>query len=171
LAKLAGLTVIATASRPESSDWCRELGADHIIDHHGDMPVQLRELGLETVNHIANFNNVDKVWVAMGEMIAPQGSIVLITGHESHLDMAGAFKLKSVSICWEFMFTRSMFTTDDIIEQHHILRRVAELVDAGKLTATANENLSPISADNILEGHRRPESGKTIGKLTISGWA
>lgn len=171
LAKLAGLTVIATASRPESADWCRKLGADHIINHHGDMPAQLRELGLKTVHYIANFNALDPVWLAMGEMIAPQGGIVLITGHQSHLDMGGAFKQKSVSICWEYMFTRSMFTTGDIIKQHHILTRVAELVDAGKLIATANESLSPICADTLLEGHRRMESGKAIGKLVISGWA
>ena len=170
LAKLAGLTVIATASRPESSDWCRQLGADHIINHHEKMPAQLRKLGLDTVDYIANFNNVDQVWADMGEMIAPQGSIVLITGHQSHLDMGGPLKTKSVRICWEFMFTRSMFTTADIIEQHHILRRVAGLIDQGKLTATANDNLSPINAENILEGHRRIESGKTIGKLTITGW-
>ncbi len=170
LAKLAGLTVIATASREESADWCRELGADHIINHHGDMPAQLGEAGFETVNYIANFNDIDQSWAAMGEMIAPQGSIVLITGHESHLDMAGPFKMKCVTICWEFMFARSMFQTDDIIEQHNILKRVAQLVDEGKLTATANDSLSPINAENILEGHRRMESKKAIGKLTISGW-
>lgn len=171
LAKLAGLTVIATASRPESADWCRKLGADHIINHHGEMPTQLRELGIENVNYIANFNEVDSAWAAMGEMIAPQGSVVLITGHGTHLDMGGPFKTKCVAICWEFMFTRSMFKTDDIIAQHHILKRVAELIDSGKLTATANDALSPINVENILEGHRRLESGKSIGKLTISGWA
>ena len=171
LAKLAGLTVIATASRPESADWCRKLGADHIINHHGEMPAQLRELGIENVNYIANYNDVDSAWEAMGEMIAPQGSVVLITEHKTHLDMGGPFKLKCVAICWELMFTRAMFKTDDIIEQHNILKRVAELIDTGKLTATANDKLSPISADNVLEGHRRLESGKSIGKLTISGWA
>ncbi len=171
LAKLAGLTVIATASRPESADWCRKLGADHIINHHGDMPAQLRALGLGTVHYIANFNALDPVWLAMGEMIAPQGGIVLITGHQSHLDMGGAFKQKSASICWEYMFTRSMFTTDDIIEQHRILTRVAQLVDSGRLITTANESLSPICAETILEGHRRMESGTAIGKLVIAGWA
>ncbi|MEN8846532.1 MAG: zinc-binding alcohol dehydrogenase family protein [Akkermansiaceae bacterium] len=170
LAKLAGLTVIATASRPESSDWCLKLGADHIINHHGDMPSQLKELGHATVSYITNFNEVDAVWAAMGEMIAPQGSIVLITGHQSHLDLAGPFKMKCVKICWEFMFARSMFETDDIIEQHNILKRVAELIDTGKLSATANDSLSPINAETVLEGHRRIESGSTIGKLTISGW-
>ncbi|MGJ8643129.1 MAG: zinc-binding alcohol dehydrogenase family protein [Luteolibacter sp.] len=171
LAKLAGLTVIATASREESADWCRKLGADHIINHRKDMPGQLRELGIEYANYIANFNDIDSAWEAMGEMIAPQGGIVLITDHKTHLDMAGPFKMKAVSINWEFMFTRSMFKTDDIIEQHHILNRIAELIDSGKLTATANESLSPINAENILEGHRRMESKSAIGKLTISDWA
>tara|TARA_R110002096_G_scaffold147220_9_gene306927 strand:- start:189 stop:1199 length:1011 start_codon:yes stop_codon:yes gene_type:complete len=170
LAKLAGLTVIATASREESAAWCRKLGADHIINHHGDMPAQLRDLGFENADYIANFNEIDRVWEAMGEIIAPQGGLVLITDHRSHLSLSGAFKKKSVSICWEFMFTRSMFNTDDIMEQHHILNRVAELIDDGKLLATANDNLSPITAENILEGHRRLESGTSIGKLTVSGW-
>jgi len=170
LAKLAGLTVIATASRPESADWCRKLGADHIINHHGDMPAQLKEAGFETVSYIANFNDIDGCWEAMGDMIAPQGSIVLITGHQDQLDLAGTFKMKSVRICWEFMFTRSMFQTEDMILQHEILTRVAGLIDEGKLKATASSNLSPINAENILEGHRRLESGSSIGKLTISGW-
>ncbi|MFD2256615.1 zinc-binding alcohol dehydrogenase family protein [Luteolibacter algae] len=171
LAKRAGLTVIATASRDESAEWCRKLGADHIINHRGDMPSQLRELGFENVGYIANYNNVDSSWAAMGEMIAPQGGVVLITEHKTHLDMGGPFKAKSVAICWEFMFTRAMFKTADIIEQHNILTRIAELIESGELLATANDNLSPINAENILEGHRRIESGRSIGKLTISGWA
>jgi len=170
LAKLAGLTVIATASRKESADWCRKLGADHIINHHDNMPPLLKGLGFETVNYIANFNEVERVWEAMAEMIAPQGSVILVTGHERHLDLAGTFKLKSVKLCWEFMFTRSMFQTDDMTEQHNILKRIAALIDDGKLVATANDSLSPISAESILEGHRRLESGNSIGKLTISGW-
>ncbi|MDA7907546.1 zinc-binding alcohol dehydrogenase family protein [Akkermansiaceae bacterium] len=170
LAKLAGLTVVATASRNESADWCRNLGADHIINHHEAMPPQLKNLGLETVDYIANFNDVDRVWEAMADMIAPQGSLVLITGHQNQLNLGGTLKLKSARICWEFMFTRSMYQTDDMIEQHHILTRVAKLVDDGKLIATANDRLSPINAGNILEGHRRLESGSTIGKLVLSGW-
>ncbi|WP_411826492.1 zinc-binding alcohol dehydrogenase family protein [Luteolibacter sp. AS25] len=171
LAKLAGLTVIATASREESADWCRKLGADHIINHRGDMPEQLHELGFDFVDYIANYNDIDGAWDAMGVMIAPQGGIVLITDHKIHLEMAGPFKMKSVSIHWEFMFTRAMFKTEDIIEQHNILNRIAELIDCGKISATANDSLSPINVENILEGHRRMESKAAIGKLTISGWA
>lgn len=170
LAKLAGLTVVATASRDETADWCRKLGADHIINHHENMPPQLIDLGLDTVDYIANFNDIDRVWEAMADMIAPQGSIVLITGHQDQLDLGGTFKLKSARICWEFMFTRSMFQTDDMIEQHRILKRIAGLIDSGKLVPTANDSLSPINAENILEAHRRLESGTTIGKLVLSGW-
>ena len=170
LAKLAGLTVIATASRMESADWCRKLGAEHIINHHDKMPSQLKNLGLDTVNYIANFNDIERVWDDMAEMIAPQGSLVLITGHEQQLDLGGTFKLKSARICWEFMFTRSMFQTDDMIAQHHILRRIAEWVDAGKIIATANHSLGSINAGNILAGHRQLESGSTIGKIVLSGW-
>ena len=170
LAKLAGLIVVATASRKDSSDWCQNLGADHIINHHEDLPLQLKLLGFETVDYIANFNEIDGVWEAMAEMIAPQGGIVLITGHQTQLDFGGAFKLKSAKICWEFMFTRSMFQTDDMIAQHHILETVAQLVDRGKLIATTNSSMNPINAKNILEGHRRLESGATIGKLVLSGW-
>ena len=170
LAKLAGLNVVATASRKESSDWCRNLGADHIINHHKDLPPQLKSLGFENVDYIANFNEIDGVWEAMGDMIAPQGGIVLITGHQTQLDFGGALKLKSAKICWEFMFTRSMFQTDDMIAQHHILETVAALVDRGKLIATANSSMTPINAKNILEGHRQLESGTTIGKLVLSGW-
>lgn len=170
LAKMAGLTVIATASRPESSDWCRSLGADHIINHHGDMPGQLRDLGIGLVDYIANYNDIDSAWDAMGEMIAPQGAIVLITEQRGDLKFGQIFKTKSVAICWELMFTRAIFNTADMQAQHEILRRVAGLIDDGKLKATANDNMSPITAENILEGHRRIESGNSIGKLTISGW-
>lgn len=170
LAKLAGLTVVATASREESADWCRKLGADHIINHHENMPPQLNDLGLDTVDYIANFNDIDRVWEAMANMIAPQGSIVLITGHQDQLDLGGTFKMKSARVCWEFMFTRSMYQTDDMIEQHHILKQVADLVDDGKLMTTVSDSLSPICAANILEGHRRLESGTTIGKLVLTRW-
>ncbi|MEM7698028.1 MAG: zinc-binding alcohol dehydrogenase family protein [Verrucomicrobiota bacterium] len=170
LAKLAGLSVIATASRPESEDWCRRLGADHIINHHGDMVAQFKSLERNEVEYIAHFNDFEADWGAMGEMIAPQGGVVLITGHEGKLDLGGPFKLKSVGIHWEFMFTRSMFETDDILEQRRILTQVAELIDAGKIVVTANDHLSPINTENVLEGHRRLEAGRSIGKLTLSGW-
>jgi len=170
LAKLAGLTVIATASREESAEWCKKLGADFTVNHRESMPEQLKQVGFETVNYIANFNSVDQHWNAMGEIIAPQGKVVLITEHNDELNMGGMFKTKSVTICWELMFTRSIFTTDDIQRQHEILTRVAELIDTGKISTTSNKTMTPINATNIIEAHKQIDTQTSIGKLTLYGW-
>lgn len=167
LAKLAGLTVIATASRPESSAWCRELGADHVVNHHEPIAPQLQEAGFPQVDYIANFNNTEAYWDVMGEVIAPQGHIVLIVEQQGTLDIGGPYKLKSVSISWELMFTRSLFKTPDIVRQNEILTRIARLIDAGKLKATASQTLSPLSPATLVEAHQLIESGRTIGKLVI----
>lgn len=170
LARLAGLTVIATASRPESEQWCRDLGADHVVNHREDLAPQLAKLGFETVDYIANYNNTDAYWETMGRIIAPQGRIVLIVGQESDLDIGGPFKLKSVSISWELMFTRSMFQTPDMAKQHEILKRIATLVDSGQIKTTANGTLGMITAKNIVKAHAMIESGRSIGKLVLEGW-
>lgn len=168
LAKLAGLTVIATASRPDSNAWCKELGADHVVNHRESIPDQLKAIEIPQVNYIANFNNTENYWDIMGEVIAPQGHIVLIVEQVGTLDLGGPYKLKSISISWELMFTRSLFTTADIQKQHVILNRVAELIDAGKIKCTANDSLSPLNVENLIKAHQLIESGKTIGKLTIT---
>lgn len=167
LAKMAGLTVIATASRPESSTWCESLGADHVVNHAEPLGHQLNAAGFPLVDYIANFNNTDAYWDEMGELIAPQGGIVLIVEPAGDLNFGGPFKLKSVSIAWELMFTRSLFTTADLTRQHDILDRIAALVDAGKLQGTASQTLSPLNAENLIKAHQLIESGRTIGKLTI----
>lgn len=168
LAKLAGLTVIATASRPDSKAWCLELGADHVVNHRESIPDQLKTIDIPQVDYIANFNNTENYWDIMGEVIAPQGHIVLIVEQVGTLDIGGPYKLKSISVSWELMFTRSLFTTADIKKQHDILNRVAELIDSGKIKCTANDSLSPLNAENIVKAHTLIESGKSIGKLTIT---
>ncbi|MEJ6579085.1 MAG: zinc-binding alcohol dehydrogenase family protein [Akkermansiaceae bacterium] len=170
LAKRAGLTVITTASRPESEKWCHELGADHVVNHLEALEPQIKELGFEFIDYIANFNNTDAYWETMGRLIAPQGRIVLIVEQSGDLNIGGDFKLKSVAISWEFMFTRSMFTTTDISEQQNILNKVAELVDSGEIKTTSSTVLSPINTANVIKAHRQLESGKTIGKISIDGW-
>ena len=144
LAKLAGLTVIATASRDESAAWCKELGADHVVNHRESIPNQLKAIDIPQVNYIANFNNTENYWNIMGEVIAPQGRIVLIVEQVGTLDIGGPYKLKSVSVSWELMFTRSLFKTSDIAQQHAILTRIAELIDTGKIKCTANEAMAPL---------------------------
>ena len=166
---LAGLTVIATASRPESEAWCRRLGADHTIDHRGDMPAQLRKLGFEHVDYILCFNDTDRHFAAMAEAIAPQGKICSIVENAGPLAV-GALKSKSATFVWEFMFTRAMFGTPDMIEQHRLLNEVARLIDAGRLQTTLGENLGPINAANLRRAHALLEGGQTIGKLVMAGF-
>ncbi len=169
LAKLAGLRVIATASRPESQEWCRKLGADHVISHREDIPRQLEDAGSPQVDYI--FNTVDTAgyWTIMGDVIKPFGRIVSIVEASQPLDL-GRLMGKSVSFSWELMFTRSRFQTPDMDEQHRALRQVAEWLDAGQLRTTLTEKLSPISAANLRAAHAKVESGKMVGKLVLEGW-
>ena len=166
---LAGLTVIATASRPESEAWCRRLGADHIIDHRADIPAQLRKLGFDAVDYILCYNDPDRHFPAMAEAIAPQGKICSIVENAGELPV-GALKSKSATFVWEFMFTRAMFGTPDMIAQHRLLNEVARLIDAGRLQTTVGENLGTINAANLRRAHAQLEGGQTIGKLVLSGF-
>jgi zinc-binding alcohol dehydrogenase family protein len=170
LAKLAELKVIATASRKESSDWARELGADHFVDHRKPMRPQLEALGLKHVDYIANFSEVDEHWATIGDLVAPQGGIVLIVGNKAPLNV-DAIRAKSATLSFELMFTRSRFQTPDMIEQHKLLNQVAEWLDAGRLKSTLKETLSPINAANLRKAHARLESGTMIGKLVLRGWS
>jgi NADPH:quinone reductase len=169
LAKIAQLKVIATASRPETIAWCKELGADHSIDHRKPMRPQLEALGLKHVDYIANFSDVDEHWAAIGDLIAPQGGIVLIVTNKNPL-VVDAVRLKSAAIHFELMFTRPRFKTPDMIEQHKLLNQVADWLDSGKLKGTLKQTLSPINAANLRKAHAQLESGSTIGKLVLAGW-
>jgi NADPH:quinone reductase len=166
LAKIAGLSVIATASRPESIAWVKELGADEVVDHRKDLASQVRK----PVEYIANFNDLDTHWAAMGQIIAPQGSMVAIVGNQKPLPM-DAVRSKSATMCWELMFTRPRFKTADMIEQHRLLDQVADWLDSGKLRGTLKETLSPINAANLRKAHEKLESGTMIGKLVLKGWS
>lgn len=170
LAKRAGFTVIATASRPETSQWCRAMGAHHAIDHHQPLPAQLQTLGFADVDAVLNFADTDHYWETVGEILAPQGHVGLIVEPSGALRIGDPYKSKCIGIHWELMFTRSRYKTADMGEQGKILNRVAALIDAGELRGTLTEKLSPISASTLREAHRRLESGKTIGKLVLSGW-
>ncbi len=169
LAKRSGLTVIATASRPDSQDWVKGLGADHVVDYRRPLPGQMTAIGHKEVNYIANFNNTDAYWTVMAELIKPQGRIVSIVENDHPVEI-GLLKSKSASFGWEFMFTRSMFQTPDMAEQGALLNEVAGFVDAGALRTTLTETLTPINAANMRAAHAKSESGRTIGKVAISGW-
>jgi NADPH2:quinone reductase len=170
LARRAGFAVIATASRPETGAWCRELGAQHVIDHRQPLAPQLAELGFDHVDAAINLADTDRYWKDLGELVAPQGHVGLIVEPSGLLAIGDPYKSKCIGIHWEMMFARPRFRTADMDEQGNILARVAALIDAGELRGIARETLMPINAQNLREAHRRLESGTTIGKLVIAGW-
>lgn len=169
LGKLAGLRVIATASRPESQEWCRKMGADHVINHHESIPPQLKALGTPEVDYLFNTVNTASYWDTMVEVIKPLGGIVSIVETDQPLKL-GALMRKSVRFTWELMFTRAIFQTPDMEEQHRALKQISEWLDAGKLKTTLTEKLTPISAANLRAAHGKLESGKMVGKLVLEGW-
>lgn len=163
--KLLGLKVIATASRPESIEWCKQMGADFVVNHK-NLVKEVQESGFQTVDFILDFVDTNFYWDSMAELIKPQGHIASITGSASPV-VLNKLKTKSVSFSWEFMYTRSMFQTEDMIEQHHILDKVADLYDEGVLISTLKTTLYGLSAETLKKAHAQLESGTTIGKLAI----
>ncbi|MEP6201429.1 MAG: zinc-binding alcohol dehydrogenase family protein, partial [Marinomonas sp.] len=168
LAKQAGLKVIATASRPETSAWVQDLGADHVVNHREDMVAQIRALGIQYVDHIAIFNDM-RHWETAVELIRPQGGIVSIDDTDLPMPMGG-MKMKAASLHWEFMFARSMHQTHDMVEQHKLLTYVAGQIDAGKIKTTVSKRISPINATNMREAHRLVETGQAKGKIVLEGF-
>lgn len=170
LAKIAQLTVIATASRPETVQWVRDLGADHVIDHRKPLRPQVEALGFTSVDNVAVFYNTDMHWDAAADLVKPQGAIGLIVENTAPLSQS-AVKSKAVTIAWEMMFARPMYRTPDMIEQHNLLNAVSTWIDDGTLRTTANEAMSPINAENLRKAHKALEDGRTIGKITLEGWS
>jgi len=169
LAKAAGLVVIATASRPETISWVKELGADHVVNHRQPMVEQVRALGLQHVDYIAIFNDM-RHWETAVDLIRPQGGIVTIDDTHLPMPMEG-MKMKAASLHWEFMFARTMHQTPDMIEQHKLLTYVAQEIDAGRIRTTVDQILSPIDAANLREAHRLIETGAAKGKIVVQDWA
>lgn len=163
--KIAGLTVLATASRAESVEWCKQQGADYVVNHR-NLVNEVRAAGFQQVDFILDFVDLNQYWDAFAELIRPQGAIGSISDPTQPVNLR-QLKSKSVSFHWELMFTRSMFHTEDIKEQHYILTKAAELFDKRILHSTLTATLSGLSADNFKTAHRQLESGSTIGKLAI----
>jgi NADPH:quinone reductase len=164
--KIAGLEVIATASRPETVDWCKQQGADVVVNHK-DLVNEVRNACFQHVDFIVDFVDTNSYWDAMVELIKPQGHIASITGSAEPVAL-NKLKTKSASFSWELMYTRSLFKTDDMIEQHNILNKLANLLDTGTIKSTLNTTLKGLTTDNFKEAHRLLESGKTIGKIAIT---
>lgn len=163
--KIANLIVIATASRPDSIKWCKDMGADFVVNHH-NLKEELEKIGHSQVNYILDFVDLEGYWELAAEIIKPQGHIVSITGSSKPLNL-NILKTKSVTFSWELMYTRSMFTTDDIERQHQILNELADLLDAGTIKTTLTTTLEGFTVENLKKAHEMQESGKSIGKTVI----
>ncbi|KQQ45711.1 NADPH:quinone reductase [Duganella sp. Leaf126] len=166
--QLTGVTVIGTASRDDTARWVTELGAHHVIDHSKPLNEEIKRLGLPPVTYVAALNQTDHHWPAIAELVAPQGKVALIDD-PSAIDVR-VLKRKSVSLHWEFMFTRSMFETDDMAQQHQLLDDVAQLVDAGVIRTTLGERYGAINAANLKRAHALIESNRAKGKIVLEGF-
>ena len=166
--QLTALKVIGSASRPDTQAWVRELGADVIVDHSQPLSAELKRQGIDAVTHVASLTQTDQHLDQLVEALAPQGKLALIDDPKA-LDIT-KLKRKSLSLHWEFMYTRSLFQTQDMVEQHHLLNRVAELIDAGTLRTTVGEHFGAINASNLRRAHALLESGKAKGKIVLEGF-
>ena len=163
--QLTQLTVIGTASRPQTQKWVSALGAHHVIDHGQPLQVQIAELGLPQVDHVISLTHTEHYYPQLIEVLKPQGQLALIDDPTS-LD-AMPLKRKSISLHWEFMFTRSMYRTGDQIQQQVLLSRVSELIDRGVLRSTLGEHFGVLNAANLRRAHALIESGKAQGKIVL----
>jgi len=168
-AKVAGLDVIATASRPQSAEWCRALGASAVVNHFGDIVAEVRALGRRHVDYVLLLNDADRHFAAAAQVLAPQGGICSIIRAGAPIDVTPLMG-KSCSMSWEFMFTRPTNATADMIEQHYLLNEVARLIDQGVVRTTVNETVKPINAANLRDAHAKVEAGRSIGKVVLAGW-
>ncbi|MEZ8190396.1 zinc-binding alcohol dehydrogenase family protein [Vibrio sp. 1F279] len=163
--QLTNLTVIATASRPETEQWVRDMGADHVVNHR-NLVESVREQGIQHVDYIFNVADTKGHWESMVELIAPQGMISSIVEFDGGIDLS-ALQGKSVGFVWELMFTRSLFNTDDIQKQQDILFQAANLIDAGRIKSTLTTTLNGFSVETLKDAHQRIESSASIGKTAI----
>jgi zinc-binding alcohol dehydrogenase family protein len=169
LARLAGVKVIATASRPESVAQCQRYGVDLVLDHKQDLKAQLVAAGYNTVDWVFSCAELDGYFKLATEILAPFGGLCTIVAPNAPVDL-GLFKIKALRYSHEFMFTRSMFRMPEMIEQHRLLAAAAGLFDQGVLTSTRSQTLGPINAANLRQAHAQLETTHTLGKLVLEGW-
>ncbi|MGP9558122.1 zinc-binding alcohol dehydrogenase family protein [Psychrobacter sp. AOP7-A1-24] len=162
-------TIIGTASRDESVQWLKDLGTDHIINHRNPLSDELQKTGITEVDYVVSLNNTEDHYEEIIKCLKPQGKLGLIDDPKS-LD-ANPLKTKSLSLHWEFMFARSMFSTPDMIEQHHLLNAVAKLIDAGQIKTTVAHNLGTITAEHLRSAHQMLEKQQAHGKIVLEGWS
>ena len=164
--KLTKLTVIATASRQDTIDWVKKMGADHVIDHSKPIDTEIEALGIQP-KYVAALTGTEGHFDAIINLIKPRGAVAFIDDPEVLNIKSG--KQKALRFAWELMFTRPMFNTPDMDEQHKILNRVSKMLDDGTLISTVTNNLGKLSPKTIVEAHKQQESGRVIGKNVLDG--
>jgi zinc-binding alcohol dehydrogenase family protein len=169
--QLTDLELVATASRPESQAWLRELGVEHVVDHHAPLADQLAGLYLPPLRSVISLTHTGDHFQQLVDLLEPQGALALIDDPPPQAIDVLALKRKSLSLHWELMFTRSLFNTPDMARQGELLGELAALVDRGWIRTTAAEPFGPIDAVHLRAAHRQLESGRTVGKLVLSGWS
>jgi NADPH2:quinone reductase len=167
--RLTGLAVVGTASRPETQAWVKQLGAHAVVDHSQPLGPQVAALGLPPVTHVASLTHTEQHYAALVELLAPQGKLGLIDDPKEPVDIR-LLKRKALSLHWEMMFARPVFDTPDVEQQHVLLDRLADLVDAGTIRSTVQRNLGTINAANLKQAHALIESHRVQGKLVLAGW-
>jgi NADPH2:quinone reductase len=167
--KVGGMTVIASASRPESREWAEAMGSDHVVDHSKPLAGEVKALGIGAPGFVYSTTQTAHHFAEIMELIAPQGRLGVISGI-GDATRPDPLSGKSITLCYELMFTRSNFETPDMAEQHRLLREAAQLVDAGILRTTRTEHFGRITAANLKRAHAAIESGKTIGKIALEGF-
>jgi len=165
---LTNLTVVATASRPDTVAWVEKMGADHVVNHRNNLAEEMAGLGIAP-KYVATLTNTDDHFDAIIEMIKPRGHIAMIDDPQNVA--VGPLKMKALTFSWEFMFARSLHKADDMVAQHNLLNRVADLVDAGDVMSTANKNNGALSADSLRAALEHQTSGAAIGKTVLGGFA
>ena len=169
LASNAGLTVIATASRPESINWVKSHGATDVVNHRKNLVNEVHKLGYKYVDYILELKDIDSHWKEMCELIKPEGAIASITENRRPINLRLLTPKKAI-FAWEWMYTKSYYHTPDMQSQHDILNKIATLIDNSELQCTLTQLLSPINADNLREAHNLVENGHMIGKVVVTDW-
>ncbi|MGI1803196.1 zinc-binding alcohol dehydrogenase family protein [Limosilactobacillus reuteri] len=169
LASNAGLTVIATASRPESVNWVKSHGAVDVVNHRKNLVNEVHKLGYKYVDYILELKDIDSHWKEMCELIKPEGAIASITENRRPINLRLLTPKKAI-FAWEWMYTKSYYHTPDMQSQHEILNKIATLIDNSELQCTLTQSLSPINANNLREAHSLVENGHMIGKVVVADW-
>ncbi|CAN6960645.1 MULTISPECIES: zinc-binding dehydrogenase [Psychrobacter] len=161
-------TIIGTALRDESVQWFKDLGADHVINHRNALYDELQKTGITEVDYVVSLNNTEKHYEEIIKCLKPQGKLGLIDDPVT-LDVI-PLKMKSLSLHWEFMFTRSIFQTPDMIKQHRLLIDVAKIIDAGEIKTTIAHHIGTITAEHLRDTHQMLENSQAYGKVVLEGW-